>query len=235
MIKEYSFQYEELGFTINELEDFMGYEPGASLESFGAIYHEAIKKAPGLCDIKGGYRIFDKIELDRETKTLKINNIVFDPKNIIFSQIKDANGAVLFMCTAGPGISNLSKKLMKGDDPLLGYVYDVIGSIVVEKAIDKMQESLKNELAKQDIHITHRFSPGYCDWDVSEQHKLFSFFPKGFCNIRLSGSSLMSPIKSVSGIIGIGPNVKMRRLPCFHCNYANCFKNRSKHRDPATA
>jgi hypothetical protein len=228
MIREFSFKYEELGVTISEVEDFMGYEPGASLEFFGATYQKAIKKAPGLCEIKGGYRIFNEIELDRATKTLTIKDTIFHTKNIIFSQIREATGAVLFMCTAGPGISNLSKKLMKGDDLLLGYIYDVIGSIVVEKAIDKMQESLKDELLEQGIHITHRFSPGYCDWDVSEQHKLFSFFPENFCGIRLSRSSLMSPIKSVSGIIGTGPNVKMRQHPCFHCNYANCFKNRSK-------
>ncbi|MCK7538940.1 MAG: hypothetical protein MZV63_52410 [Marinilabiliales bacterium] len=47
--------------------------------------------------------------------------------------------------------------------------------------------------------ITNRFSPGYCGWDVAEQHKLFSFFKDNFCGITLTESALMNPVKSVSG------------------------------------
>ena len=65
-------------------------------------------------------------------------------------------------------------------DLLRGYVYDVIGSEVVENAADMMQEELKAEAAAHGKKITNRFSPGYCGWDVAEQHKLFSFFQGQF-------------------------------------------------------
>jgi hypothetical protein len=37
------------------------------------------------------------------SKTIEIEGVVFDVKPIIFSQIKNAEGAALFICTAGGG------------------------------------------------------------------------------------------------------------------------------------
>jgi cobalamin-dependent methionine synthase I len=70
--------------------------------------------------------------------------------------------------------------------------------------------------------ITNRYSPGYCDWPVKDQQKLFSFFPEKFCGIRLSESSLMYPIKSLSGMIGIGSLVSYQLYPCDSCKDENC-------------
>jgi hypothetical protein len=228
MIKKFRFSFEEMGITVDNLEEFMGYEKGTSLESFGKSYHEALNNAPALTSLEGGYKIFEKANLIPETRTVRINETTFNTSGIIYSQLKGSTGAILFMCTAGPGISQLSKKLMGGEDLLLGYIYDVIGSICVEKAIDKIHDNLQQEFAGRGLGVTHRFSPGYCNWSVSEQHKLFSFFPKGFCGISLSESSLMDPIKSVSGIIGTGPSVIKKKHPCYFCKDANCFRNRSK-------
>jgi hypothetical protein len=72
------------------------------------------------------------------------------------------------------------------------------------------------------LNITNRYSPGYCNWSVSEQKLLFSFLPDGFCGIKLNDSALMTPIKSISGIIGIGQNVKMNEYNCNHCGVKDC-------------
>ena len=74
---------------------------------------------------------------------------------------------------------------------------------------------------------TNRFSPGYCGWHVREQPDLFSLFPTPHpCGIHLTDSCLMVPIKSVSGVIGIGPNVKKLEYSCGLCDYKNCYKRR---------
>jgi hypothetical protein len=78
------------------------------------------------------------------------------------------------------------------------------------------------------MKITNRYSPGYCDWNVGEQHKLFSFFPDNYCGIRLTPSALMDPVKSVSGIIGIGENVKRNDYTCRVCDMKDCIYRRSR-------
>jgi len=72
-------------------------------------------------------------------------------------------------------------------------------------------------MAQTGLKITNRYSPGYCGWVTSEQHKLFALLPKDICSIRLTESSLMLPIKSVSGFIGIGPNVRFNPYTCQLC------------------
>jgi len=112
---------------------------------------------------------------------------------------------------------------MKSGDLLKGYVYDVIGSEVVEAAADMMQEGLRKSMAALGKEITNRFSPGYCGWDVAEQHYLFSFFKDNFCGITLTESALMNPVKSVSGLIGIGEHVKYAPYQCHLCDDKNCI------------
>jgi hypothetical protein len=102
-------------------------------------------------------------------------------------------------------------------------VLDVMGSIAASKAIDRMSDDLEVEVSRSEWHVSESYSPGYCDWDVAEQQKLFSFFPPGFLGITLSSSSLMSPVKSVSGIIGIGPGMKRNGYQCFLCNDTTCL------------
>jgi hypothetical protein len=70
--------------------------------------------------------------------------------------------------------------------------------------------------------ITNRYSPGYCGWDVTEQHKLFQLIPENYCGIKLTPSALMDPVKSISGIIGIGENVKNNPYTCRLCNQNDC-------------
>ena len=98
-----------------------------------------------------------------------------------------------------------------------------MGSEIVESAMDSIQFSLEEELKSHGLYITNRYSPGYCGWNVADQQKLFTFFPKNFCDIKLSDTSLMYPIKSISGIIGIGKEVKKDNYPCKLCDDKNCI------------
>ena len=112
---------------------------------------------------------------------------------------------------------------MHEGDFVKGYIADVVGSEIVESAMDKIQDDLEQQMETQGLHITDRYSPGYCGWSVGEQHKLFSFFPENFCGISLTPSSLMLPIKSVSGVIGIGLDVSRKGYVCQHCDMVNCI------------
>jgi hypothetical protein len=53
-------------------------------------------------------------------------------------------------------------------------------------------------------HGAMRFSPGYCGWHISAQRRLFEFLKPGEIGIDLNDSFLMTPLKSVSGVIVTG-------------------------------
>ncbi len=208
----------------------MGYQTGTAPEPVTLLINEITEELLPLGDIKAEYRVFNEISLSRENKTLQIEGITFNIKPIISRQIKEAEEAALFICTAGPVVGERSHSSMKGGDLLRGYVYDVIGSEVVEAAADSMQEDLLKSMAVIGKKITNRFSPGYCGWDVAEQHKLFSFFKDNFCGITLTESALMNPVKSVSGLIGIGEHVRYVPYQCHLCDDRNCIYRKKNQR-----
>lgn len=222
MIKEFQFSFEELNIQVADLTPLLGFEEGSIPEPFPDILQQALIEAPQFCKIRGGYKVFERIEMDQKAATIKINDITFSPSKIVTTQLKNANSAALFVCTAGEGISNHSNTVL-ADDPMLGYIFDIIGSVTVEKAIDKMQEILHADLQKSGLNLSDRFSPGYCEWSVAEQQYLFSLLPEKFCGISLSDSSLMHPIKSVSGIIGIGEKLSQKGYQCHWCSDKNCI------------
>ena len=229
--RKFVFDYREIPLHRHEIEKFMGYEAGSSPEPIPEMIEEAMEKAVFHCDIQGGYSVFSEIDKDKKKYLFRIENQVFDIKRIISNQLRKSEKAALFVCTAGKGMGEWSKKLMREGDLMMGYVVDVIGSEVVEKAMDLIHDRLAHEMAQEGYGVTDRYSPGYCDWQVIEQQKLFSFFPKGFCNITLSASSLMDPIKSVSGIIGIGTDLKRKGYPCDFCSLKNCIY---RHNNPGS-
>jgi len=228
-LQEYKYRFDELEISTDIIEKFMGYDPGKAPEPIPQLIQEVLDVAHDYCNIKGGYIIQKDISINRDDKILQINGTQFDVKKIITNQLRKMDNAALFVCTAGPGIGDYSKKLMHEGDFIKGYIADVVGSEIVESAMDKIQDDLEQQMMSQGLFITDRYSPGYCGWSVGEQHKLFSFFPANFCGITLTPSSLMQPIKSVSGVIGIGPNVRRKGYVCNHCDMVNCIYREKKH------
>ena len=85
-----------------------------------------------------------------------------------------------------------------------------------------MIKDLKTEIAKKKMKCTNRFSPGYCGWNIKGQKELFSLLPENYCKISLTNSFLMNPVKSISGIIGIGKKVEWKDYQCTLCGKKDC-------------
>jgi hypothetical protein len=220
---QFHFTLSELNLNVSQIESVMGYKQGESQEPISDLISEALKESEAICNIKAEYRIFPDIRFSDTEKTIEINNLVFHIEKIVYGQLRKSDSIAVFLCTAGEGIGIRSRKAMQEGDLLTGYIYDVVGSEIVEAATDLMQNELKNAALSSGMKITNRFSPGYCGWDVAQQHKLFRLVPDNFCGISLTGSALMYPIKSVSGIIGIGKNVRFNPYTCSLCDSKNCI------------
>jgi hypothetical protein len=226
--KSFRFDFNELKLSVSRIESVMGYNEGDDRKFVIDLIEEVISEAREICSIKAEYAIFSDVKFDSTQKSIEINNISFNVKKTVFTQIKKSDSAALFLSTAGEEIGLRSSKAMKERDFLKGYVYDVVGSEVVESAADLMQNSLEKSLSLSGLKITNRYSPGYCGWDVGEQQKLFQLLPDNSCGIRLTTSSLMDPVKSVSGIIGIGANVKSHSYTCQICDMSDCIYRKAR-------
>ena len=196
---------------------------------YNEIIADELSRLNDYRNIKGGYRFFDTLEIDHENHTFSLEGELFSAGKQVVINLKDSEKIALYACTAGPEISQRSHDLMKSGDLLEGYVCDIVGSLLVEEAMSLIHSRLIKELEEKGLSSTNRYCPGYCKWDVAEQHKLFSLLPEGFCGIKLSASALMNPIKSVSGVFGIGKKVKFQKYTCDACSNINCMYRNLKY------
>jgi len=222
----FQYDFKDLKLNSSQIEAVLGYKEGEDREIVTSLIEEILTECHKICNIKAEFRLFGDIRFDNDTKSVEINKIRFQINKIVFNQIKKSDSVAIFLCTAGNEIGIRSRKIMHERDFLKGYLYDVIGSEIVEAAADLMQTNLENTIFDSGERITNRFSPGYCGWDVAEQHKLFQLIPDNYCGIHLTPSALMDPVKSISGIIGIGKNVKYNPYTCGICDMNDCVYRR---------
>jgi hypothetical protein len=225
----FQFYFRDLKLNVSQIENVIGYNEGEDREIVTELIEEIFKESWEFCNIKAEFKLYSGVEFNNDDKSIDINNINFQVKKIVYGQIKKSDLIAIFLCTAGEEIGIRSRKAMLERDLLKGYIYDVVGSLIVEAAADLMQNELEKSMVSSGKKITNRYSPGYCGWDVAEQHKLFQLVADNYCGIRLTQSALMDPVKSMSGIIGIGENVKYNPYTCSLCDLKDC--NYRKYRE----
>ncbi|MBO4963632.1 MAG: methionine synthase [Prevotella sp.] len=153
----------------------------------------------------------------------------FSVGRIISRQLRGSRQFVVFVCTSGMTYQMLHDRLTEEGDMVRLFVADAIGSVIAERTADCMQAEVAAYIAGRGYKNTNRFSPGYCGWHVSEQRRLFSLFPQSApCGVTLTDSCLMIPIKSVSGVIGIGSSVRCLDYSCGLCDMKQCYKRRAR-------
>ena len=208
-------RYEDLGISLSEIYEQMGYEQ--------AVPDEATVKETDMiiAEAKGFLRPRFSFFVQRELPDFAIGKI-------IERQLKGAEAYAFFICTAGVEYEAFQERLKKEGDMVRVFIADALGSVIAEKAADQMELALQENIDKLGWHHTNRFSPGYCGWHVSQQQLLFPLFKGETCGVKLTESSLMLPIKSVSGIIGLGPNVRHLDYTCGLCDFKQCYKRKKK-------
>ena len=145
------------------------------------------------------------------------------------NQLRCAEGYALFIATCGEAFERFLQQLKAEGDMVRVFIADAMGSVIAEKCADEMEKNLQLSIDKLGWKHTNRFSPGYCGWHVSQQQLLFPLFNGQTCGVTLTDSSLMLPIKSVSGIIGVGEKVRKLDYTCGLCNFEKCYKRKLKH------
>jgi len=230
--KIFYINFNDLKVNVSQIENIIGFNEGDDREFVKSLIQEILTESEEIANIRAQYVIFSKIRFDKGNKTATVTNTSFDIKNIVYGQISKSESVAFFLCTAGEEIGKRSRKAMYERDLLRGYIYDIVGSEIAEAAADLMQNELKKNAADEGLKITNRYSPGYCGWDVAEQHKLFQLIPYNYCGIKLNESALMNPEKSVSGIIGIGKNVKSNSYGCGICDMKECIYRKTKESKP---
>ncbi|MFQ6116197.1 MAG: vitamin B12 dependent-methionine synthase activation domain-containing protein [bacterium] len=146
-------------------------------------------------------------------------NAIDTPLEHIFPQ---AQNLALFAITLGSKVSLRIEDLFRDNDFAVGSMLDAVASLAADKAVEVFEAYFFNNLAKRQLTTKDScvlsYSPGYCGWHISGQRKLFHHLKPDRIGISLNDSFLMTPLKSVTGVLVSGK----KKIHHFESNYPFC-------------
>lgn len=185
------------------------------------------KKAKALLAPRLLYGVFKIDRISKASVEIHTNCRFKSPK--LSSTLRPCEEIVCFVATVGTRIETEINRLFKQNRLSDAFVLDAVGSAAVENLVDQFQETVKDALEEQEKTVTLRFSPGYCDWPVTEQKEFFKLVDSESIDVELNNACLMTPRKSVSGVFGIrcdDENDGDPYIPCSDCRKTDCPERR---------
>lgn len=199
-------------------------------EPYAGIIETETEYAQRNGTVKAGFGILSNLEINPEYGSFRLGGVTFKTGRKIAGYLSGSEKLILYVCTAGEAITKRTSAMNDGGNTLEAYIADLAGTVTLENAMDRLHQQLVVDMRRDGLEVTNRYSPGYWSWDVREQHLLFDFFPPGFCGVRLSDSGMMIPVKTVSGVIGVGKDAVFHEYSCDECNSVRCIYRNKKNR-----
>jgi hypothetical protein len=136
------------------------------------------------------------------------------------------------ICTVGAAIEHRVRLLWDERELPLAVMLDSVGSAAAESLAEYANDLLCQAAIPAGVKVTNRISPGYAGWDTAEQAALFGLCPGGPIAVSLNESCVMTPGKSISFLVGVGPEARVDHYftQCRRCWMRDCAYRRA----PAT-
>ncbi len=147
-----------------------------------------------------------------------------------------ASRLALFAATVGEPLCARIRTLFAEGNAPLGLFLDALASEAATALAGQVGKALVEERPDPQLAVL-AYSPGYCGWPVTGQRALFARLDPGEIGISLGESALMSPVKSVSGVLVAAPAGAHRFRPAFEfcdaCTDRTCLERMATLRSPS--
>lgn len=205
----------DLNLTLNDIDEQLGggIELAQERREVFDDFMSAVNPA-------AGYTIYDSVTVNNDNFTL--NGRTFNCGDKVAAAMQGATKMAVFAVTVGNEVFSLEKGYNQRQDYIKAYWCDKLANIALAEVLKSLKENLGNVIGYYGLNITSHWGPGYCSWDLSEQQYLLPMSPAADLGITLSESMLMSPVKSMSGVMGIGHDVVYRESGCADCRLDKC-------------
>jgi hypothetical protein len=132
-------------------------------------------------------------------------------------------------CTVGEALEQCVRRLWDERELPLALMLDSVGSAAVESLAEYANDLLCQAAIPGGVKVTNRISPGYAGWDTGEQAALFRLCPAKSIGITLNEACVMTPGKSISFLVGVGPAARVDHYftQCRRCWMRDCAYRRA--------
>ena len=150
------------------------------------------------------------------------------PGQSLRKHLSGATQVIFLSATVGEMVEQAASDAFARGEYALGMLIDAAATAAVEQTADELEKLLANKFAKLGFRMTFRFSPGYGDWDLSEQDKVVKLANAGAIGVTLTDSLMLMPRKSITAVIGLCPDIE-KETPskgCNKCTKLDCLMRR---------
>jgi hypothetical protein len=211
----------------DEVLRFQGYKRGRDVvePDVRALFDEALAEGRRLMAPRAAVRWArvtgagpDRLEVEGEALTIPRIGLVWGP----------VEHAAAVVCTIGEALERRVAALWEARELPLASMLDSVGSGAVESLAEYVNDLLCQQ-GLPDLRVTNRISPGYADWDVAEQPRLFRLCPSDAIGVTLNEACVMTPGKSISLLVGAGVSARVDHYfsQCARCWMRDCAYRRA--------
>lgn len=144
-----------------------------------------------------------------------------------------ATELVAGVCTIGPRMEQKAKECLAAGESFHGIMLDLLASWATGSIREQLVLQLQHDHYRaKGWHASIHLGPGESAWPIADQRVIFDLLEEevGKIGVQLEPSMLMVPIKSVSFILGAGPNPLGQETgsQCQYCDMKGTCTHRKK-------
>ena len=204
---------------------YLGYGKHAVDEKTFALIEESFEELDMTAKRRIVYRFFDVVPGDEDS--LNIGQLHIVSKNLS-KNLRNCKQAILLGATLGTQVDQLMRKYQI-TDMSKAVVMQAAAAAMLEEYLDECQEKIKEEVSREGKGLRPRFSPGYGDFDISNQEMILRMIHADkTIGLTLTKSSMLSPTNSVTAVIGISEGEEScQTAGCETCDKKDCIYRRN--------
>jgi hypothetical protein len=139
---------------------------------------------------------------------------------LLYTIFPEAKELAVVVCTIGPKLEKQVTDYSKSGETLRGVLLDGIGSAAVDMLVPEACRLIASEASSHGHQTSSPVSPGWPGLPLTEQWNLFELVNTQKIGVSLTSSGIMVPRKSISMVVGIGPQMATwtQAEVCARCN-----------------
>lgn len=204
---------------------YLGYGKATVDDKTLQMIQESFQELANISEAKCIYRIFELSFSEEEE--LQICNLHIKSKSLQ-KNLKGCEQVVLFGATIGTAVDR-QIRTYELTDMARAVVMQACAAAVLEEYCDSVQEQIAQKLAKEELYLRPRFSPGYGDFSILHQKEILNMLEASKkIGLAMTEGYMLTPTKSVTALIGISRTKEpCHRKGCEECTKVDCIYRRS--------
>ena len=148
---------------------------------------------------------------------------------LVARHLASAQEVIALVCSVGQALEEHASRVM-ATSVVRGLALDGLGSAAAEALATEACQYFERQAAGQNLSVTIPLSPGMIGWPVDEgQAQIFALFEGDEIAVTLTDFGLMLPRKSLSMVLGLGPDVDRGGRTCDYCQMKDRCHYQERH------